>query len=405
MSRWQHAQSMPASTFTLVETCGLVYLFKLFQQTVARIKPFKSHDQLGLTPNQADQLEPVVTDTQHKPVAYSSEQIEMARNALVGMGLTQGFAPYVFLIGHGSQTNNNPQQAGLHCGACGGQTGEINSRLLARLLNQAEVRNQLAMNGIVIPENTVFIAGLHNTTTEEITLYESSTLSMQINQIELQQLRTYCEQASHAARSERALSVNLQPTSQQPEMLKKAFQRKACDWAETRPEWGLINNSAFVIGPRSLTRGTNLEGRVFLHSYNATTDKSGEVLEQLMTAPMIVTNWINMQYFASTVDNQRYGSGNKTLHNVVGGVVGLFEGNDGDLRHGLSKQSLHDGEHWRHAPIRLSVYIVASRVVIGHIISKHALLTRLVNHCWLYVFQIDETTGRMYRFLNGRWDT
>jgi uncharacterized protein len=36
-----------------------------------------------------------------------------------------------------------------------------------------------------------------------------------------------------------------------------------------------------------------------------------------MTAPMIVTNWITMQDYASTVDNHRYGSGNKVLHNVV----------------------------------------------------------------------------------------
>ncbi len=38
-----------------------------------------------------------------------------------------------------------------------------------------------------------------------------------------------------------------------------------------------------------------------------------------MTAPMIVTNWINMQCYASVVGNKRYGSGNKSLHNVTGG--------------------------------------------------------------------------------------
>ncbi len=63
-----------------------------------------------------------------------------------------------------------------------------------------------------------------------------------------------------------------------------------------------------------------------------------------MTAPMVVTNWINLQYHASTVDNRRYGSGNKVLHNVVGGRLGVFEGNGGDLRIGLPLQSLHDGQ-------------------------------------------------------------
>ncbi len=42
-----------------------------------------------------------------------------------------------------------------------------------------------------------------------------------------------------------------------------------------------------------------------------------------------------MQYYASTVDNHRYGCGNKVLHNVVGGRIGVFEGNGGDLCIGL----------------------------------------------------------------------
>ena len=59
-----------------------------------------------------------------------------------------------------------------------------------------------------------------------------------------------------------------------------------------------------------------------------------------MTAPMIVAHWINMQYFASTVDNDHFGSGNKTIHNVVG-RFGILSGNGGDLMTGLPWQSLH----------------------------------------------------------------
>lgn len=47
---------------------------------------------------------------------------------------------------------------------------------------------------------------------------------------------------------------------------------------------------------------------------------------------MLVTNWINCQYHASTCDPARLGSGNKALHNVVGGHIGVFEGTGGDLR-------------------------------------------------------------------------
>ena len=55
----------------------------------------------------------------------------------------------------------------------------------------------------------------------------------------------------------------------------------------------------------------------------------------LLTAPVVVANWINLQYYASTVEPDQYGSGNKLLHNVVGGDLGVFEGNRGDLRIGL----------------------------------------------------------------------
>jgi uncharacterized protein YbcC (UPF0753/DUF2309 family) len=67
------------------------------------------------------------------------------------------------------------------------------------------------------------------------------------------------------------------------------------------------------------------------------------------------------------IDNERYGSGNKVLHNVVGGNLGVFEGNGGDLRIGLPLQSLHDGERWMHDTLRLSVYIDAPAEAIADI--------------------------------------
>ncbi|ALO45066.1 hypothetical protein PS2015_377 [Pseudohongiella spirulinae] len=119
-----------------------------------------------------------------------------------------------------------------------------------------------------------------------------------------------------------------------------------------------------------------------------------------MTALMIVTNWINLQYYASTVDNRIYGSGNKLLHNVVGENEGVFEGNGGDLRIGLAMQ-LHDGGHWRHQPLRLSVFIAAPRDAILTIVRKHAAVAELIDNDWLTVFQWDaeqHTIGRLYQF-------
>lgn len=66
---------------------------------------------------------------------------------------------------------------------------------------------------------------------------------------------------------------------------------------------------------------------------------------------MVVANWISMQYYGSVVDNKRFGSGNKMLHNIVGSSIGGLEGNGGDLRVGLALQSLHNGKHWAHQPL------------------------------------------------------
>ena len=102
------------------------------------------------------------------------------------------------------------------------------------------------------------------------------------------------------------------------------------DWSQTRPEWGLAGCSAFVVAPRSRTKDINLEGQSFLHSYNWEQDQNFGVLEAIMTAPMVVTSWINLQYYGSAVDNTHMGSGNKTLHNVTAGI-GVLEGYSGNL--------------------------------------------------------------------------
>ena len=140
--------------------------------------------------------------------------------------------------------------------------------------------------------------------------------------------------------------------------------RRSRDWSQVRPEWALANNAAFIAAPRGRTIDADLSGRAFLHEYQWRDDDGFTVLELIMTAPMVVANWINMQYYGSVVDNQRFGSGNKVLHNVVGGAIGVLEGNGGDLRVGLPLQSLHDGERWVHEPLRLSVFIEAPESAI-----------------------------------------
>ena len=146
---------------------------------------------------------------------------------------------------------------------------------------------------------------------------------------------------------------------------------------------------------------------MFLHDYDHRTDNDRSVLSLILTAPVVVAHWINLQYLASTVDPVRHGAGNKLLHNVVGGGLGVFEGNGGDLRIGLPWQSVHDGERPRHAPRRLSVFIEAPREAIDKVIDEHETVRRLVDHGWLHLLAIEGDAVPVIhrRCRGGGWET
>lgn len=321
-----------------------------------------------------------------------SDLAELATSILKGMGLTKDFAPTVLLVGHGSVSSNNPHAAGLNCGACGGQSGEVNAKVLAQILNSQAVRTHLEPRGIHIPNATTFIAAVHNTTTDDLTCYGLTSQ---------QPWQKWLAGAVRSAQAARAESMGI--TAKTPATMANEFRSRTNDWAQLRPEWGLANNAAFIVAPRRLTRDLNLAGRAFLHDYEWQTDDQFEILESIITAPMVVTHWINLQYYASVTDNVKYGSGNKLLHNVVGGGIGVFEGNGGDLRIGLPLQSLHDGKEWRHQPVRLSVYIAAPRGAIAAIVAKNKAIADLVNNDWLFLFQWDVEQKGIWQLKNSQW--
>ena len=391
-SIWSSFKVDALSTFTFVEALGLTYAGKLIR------------DSLGLGASSAvgaglPRKPRLVGSVTGSPLELAS-RCDIAAGMLKGMSLTHGFARVVLLIGHGSATRNNPHAAGLDCGACCGQTGEVNARVAAALLNEVEVRQGLAERGVFIPESTRFVAALHNTTTDEVKLFDLDELPAS-HRSEVELLGASLREAAVRARAERAALLGLKPA--QPSELHRALRARTSDWAQVRPEWGLVNNAAFIVAPREHCQHLNLEGRSFLHEYRYQEDAGSSVLELIMTAPMVVTHWINFQYYASTVDNLRYGSGNKTLHNVVGGHLGVFEGNGGDLRIGLPMQSLHDGERWIHTPLRLSVFIEAPRAAIDAVLEKHAHVRALVANGWISLFQLDEVEGDIFSLSGGRW--
>ena len=398
--QWQAFRSGAGSTFSFVESCGLLYASKLLKQRFGTGSAPTTVEQTGLSPQALEQLRPRLPASGGPGL---SARIDSAATALGAMGLTTDYARLILMAGHGSTSTNNPHAAGLDCGACGGQTGEVNARMLAQLLNEPAVRAGLHERGLQVPDSTWFLAGLHNTTTDEMQLFDTDLLPQSHKQ-DLATLTGWLSDAGQRARAERAASLGLGALALQADALCDAVKARTTDWAQVRPEWGLADCAAFIVAPRSRSRHLNLAGRSFLHDYQWQRDPGFGVLELIMTAPMVVTNWINLQYHASTVDNPRYGSGNKVLHNVVGGNVGVFEGNGGDLRIGLPMQSLHDGDNFRHTPLRLSVFIQAPQAPIDGIIAKHTTVRHLLDNEWLTVFRLADDAG-VWRYVpGGQWE-
>ncbi len=271
--------------------------------------------------------------------------------------------------------------------------------ILVTSRNDTAVRSALGVRGIAIPDATWFAAALHNTTTDDIESFDLDLMPPDAR-VRWERLRLAFDQACSQVRRERAPGLGLDPRASR-EALRDSLRRRAGDGAQTRPEWGLGGNASFIIAPRERTHGVVLQGRSFLHDYHASRDPDGSVLELLMTAPMLVTHWINWQYHASTSDPAHLGSGNKLLHNVVGGSIGVFEGNGGDLRIGLPRQSLHDGVRWVHEPLRLTVLIDAPCSAIETVLRKHAAVRQLVENGWLHLWRFEGV--QLQRYAAGAW--
>jgi len=398
---WKGFKFSATSCFSFVEAAGLMYLPKLLTDSLGWTRPVPDPSTQGLDAPALARIGPSLDATPYDRSGIpEAERVDHAERILRAMGLAESFGRLVLLAGHGSSTVNNPHATGLDCGACAGQTGEASARVVAALLNQPAVRCGLAERGIRIPDDTWFVAGLHDTTTDDVRLFDTEDIPAALAP-DLERLRRWLEQAGELTRMQRATGLGI--SGLPGRAVEADVRRRSRDWSQVRPEWALANNAAFIAAPRERTQGADLGGRAFLHEYRWQADDRFQVLELIMTAPMVVANWINMQYYGSMVDNQRFGSGNKVLHNIAGGAIGVLEGNGGDLRVGLPLQSLHDGRRWMHEPLRLSVFVEAPEAPIEDIIARHQLVRELVDNGWLHLFRIEENGAVHRRRGEGDW--
>lgn len=316
------------------------------------------------------------------------EQAQYLYRALTSTGLTTNLSRFVLMIGHQSLTRNNPYESALDCGAAGGAHGLPNARAICAMANKPEVRLRLRELGIVIPDDTWFVPGAHTTTTDEITLCDLEMLPSR-HLLYLERLVNGMVAATRRTALERIKDLGLPATAgRDPASAAKLVQRQANDWSQVRPEWGLARNLYGIVGGRHLTEGVSLEGRAFLMSYDYRLDPDGLFLENLLSAPVVVGEWINLEHYFSTADPHRYGSGSKVYHNVAGRFA-VMTGNQSDLRTGLPLQTLYKERQPYHEPLRLISLIEAPAPFVLKVVERLPKIKDLVFGGWLRVIVID----------------
>ncbi len=386
-------------------------IFSLFPLTVRVLSPrvysrFSAWLNESVLPEPRTELAFMRTDQSgHQAVkgllpGYSTqEKIDIVARVLGPAGLRQAIARLVVVLGHGSTTVNNPHESAYDCGACGGRRGGPNARLFAAMANRPDVRTGLRERGISIPEDTWFVGGYHDTCNDQIDLYDLEDLP-KTHVRDVERLRHSLDEARARSAHERTRRFELAEGMRTPLDGLRHVQERAEHLAEPRPEYGHGTNAVAIVGRRSTTHGLFLDRRSFLISYDAMQDPQNAGLAAVLGAVIPVCGGISLEYYFSTVDNERYGCGTKLPHNVTG-LLGVMNGFEGDLRTGLALQTVEI-----HEPVRILFVVETTPERLLATIHASPALTEWLENQWIRMAVMNpEQGGRIFAYRGaGKWD-
>ncbi|MEY2792210.1 MAG: hypothetical protein RJA76_202 [Bacteroidota bacterium] len=325
------------------------------------------------------------------------EMVSRVESLLKSIGLVNHFADIVYVIGHGASSVNNPHYAAYDCGACSGRAGSVNARVVSQMANKKEVRALLKERGISIPDTTIFVGGLHDTTRDDIVFYDEE-ITNPIYKIQHENHVITFTNALDANAKERSRRFESIDTHQNARYIHSQVRKRSVSLFEPRPELNHATNALCLVGRRDLSKGLFLDRRSFLNSYDYQIDPDGNYLFNILKAAAPVCGGINLEYYFSRVDQEKLGAGTKLPHNVMG-LFGVANGIDGDLRPGLPVQmtEVHD-------PIRLLLMVEHFPKVILEVIQRNNETYEWFINEWVVLVAIHPETRETFLFKNGDFE-